>query len=333
MSLREYSTELTMNPRNIGKTSLKSGPLGLGCNKMLDPANAEMVSVANAAIDTGICQFDGADVYGDGLCEKFFAKILKPRRNEVTLVTKFGMVRQPGGGVVVDGSPAYARRACEASLARLDMECIDLYYLHRIDTQMPVEEQIGGMADLIKAGKVREIGICNASADVIRRAHKTHPLAAVQMEYSLLERGVEAEVLPVCKELGITFVAYGPLTYAFLSGEVKSHDDLPQDDMFRRRQSRFVEENISHNLKLLAALDEVRAQSGGTRAQLALAWCLHRPWDVLPIPGSTKLKHLKDNAAAADIKLTPAQVARLDAAFAPGMARGNAAGGATPARN
>lgn len=314
-----------MKSRTIGNTPLRSGPLGLGCNKMLDPANAEMVSVANAAIDMGICQFDGADVYGDGLCEKFFAKILKPRRSEVTLVTKFGMVRQPDGGVLVDGSPAYARAACEASLARLDMDCIDLYYLHRIDPKVPVEESIGGMADLVRAGKVREIGICNATADAIRRAHKTHPLASVQMEYSLLERGVEKEVLPACRELGITFVAYGPLTYAFLSGEVKTHGDLPQDDMFRRRQSRFVDENIAHNLKLLAALDEVRAESGGTRAQLALAWCLHRPWDVLPIPGSTKLKHLKENAAAADIRLTPAQVARLDAAFSPGAAKGSAA--------
>ncbi|MFM9969273.1 MAG: aldo/keto reductase [Burkholderiales bacterium] len=321
-----------MLSRKIGKTSLTSGPLGLGCNKMLDPTNAEMVSVANTAIDIGINQFDGANVYGDGLCEEFFAKILKPRRKEITLVTKFGMIRQPDGGVVVDGSPKHAREACEASLKRLEMECIDLYYLHRIDAKVPVEESIGGMADLIKAGKVKEIGICNTSADIIARAHKTHPLASVQMEYSLLERSVEKEVLPACKELGITFVAYGPLTYAFLSGEVQSHGDLPQDDMFRRRQSRFVEENISHNLKLLAALDEVRGECGGTRAQLALAWCLHRPWDVLPIPGSTKLKHLKDNAAAADIKLTAAQVAKLDAAFAPGIAKGSAAGGASPAR-
>lgn len=324
---------LAMKSRKIGNTPLTSGPLGLGCNKMLDPANAEMVSVANAAIDIGINQFDGADVYGEGLCEQFFAKILKPRRKEVTLVTKFGMIRQPDGGVVVDGSPAYARKACEASLARLDMECIDLYYLHRIDPKVPVEESIGGMADLIKAGKVKEIGICNTSADVIRRAHKTHPLASVQMEYSLLERSVEKEVLPACKELGITFVAYGPLTYAFLSGEVQKHGDLPQEDMFRRRQSRFVEENIAHNLKLLSALDEVRAESGGTRAQLALVWCLHRPWDVLPIPGSTKMKHLNDNAAAADIKLTPAQVAKLDTVFAPGAAKGSGAGGAIPAKS
>ncbi len=321
-----------MKSRMIGNTNLTSGPLGLGCNKMLDPANAEMVSVANTAIDIGINQFDGADVYGDGLCETFFGKVLKPRRKEITLITKFGMIRHPDGSVVVDGSPAYARKACEASLQRLDLECIDLYYLHRIDARVPVEESIGGMADLIKEGKVREIGICNTSADILRRAHKAHPLAAVQMEYSLLERGVEKEVLPACKELGITFVAYGPLTYAFLSGEVQSHGDLPQDDMFRRRQSRFVEENISHNLKLLSALDQVRAESGGTRAQLALAWCLHRPWDVIPIPGSTKLNHLKDNAGAADIKLTPAHVAKLDAAFAPGTAKGSGAGGASPAR-
>ena len=236
------------------------------------------------------------------------------------------------GTVSVDGSPAYARKACEASLKRLNMECIDLYYLHRMDPRISIEESIGGMADLVKAGKVKEIGICNSTAELIRRAHKTHTLAAVQMEYSLMERSVEREVLPACKELGITFVAYGPLTYAFLSGDVQNPGDLPANDMFRRRQSRFAEDSIRHNLGLLAALDEVRAESGGTRAQLALAWTLHRPWDVLPIPGSTKLQHLRDNAAAAELKLTAAQVAKLDAAFAPQAVMGSAAGGAAPAR-
>lgn len=317
-----------MLSRNIGKTSLTSGPLGIGCNKLLDPTDPGLVTTANTAIDLGINQFDGADVYGDGKCEHFFSKVLKPRRSEVTLVTKFGMIRQPDGGVVVDGSPAYARRACEASLKRLDMECIDLYYLHRIDPKIPVEESIGGMADLIKAGKVKQIGICNTDAATLRRAHAAHPLAAVQMEYSLMERSVEKEVLPACQALGITFVAYGPLTYAFLSGEVKTHADLPADDQFRRRQSRFTEDNIARNLALLAALDEVRPESGGTRAQIALAWCLHRPWDVLPIPGSRKVGHLKDNAAAVDIKLSPAQVSKLDAAFAPAAVHG----GAGPAR-
>ena len=321
-----------MKSRTIGTTSLQSGLLGLGCNKMLDPANSEMVAVANRAIDLGITQFDGADSYGGGLCEKFFAKVLKPRRHETTIVTKFASIRNPDGSMATNGSPAYAHKACEASLARLEMDCIDLYYLHRIDPKVPVEESIGAMADLVREGKVKQIGISNATADIIRRAHKTHPLAAVQMEYSLMERGVEAEILPVCKELGITFVAYGPLTYAFLAGEVQTHGDLPQEDMFRRRQSRFSEENILQNLKLLAALDAVRAESGGTRAQIALAWTLHRPWDVLPIPGSTKVRHLKENAAAANIKLTPAQVARLDAAFATGAAKGSAAGSAAPAR-
>jgi aryl-alcohol dehydrogenase-like predicted oxidoreductase len=316
-----------MISRKIGNTPLTSGPLGIGCNKLLDPTDPDLVTTANTAIDIGINQFDGADVYGDGKCEHFFSKVLKPRRSAVTLVSKFGMIRQPDGGVVVDGSPAYARRACEASLKRLDMECIDLYYLHRIDPKIPIEESIGGMAELIKAGKVRQIGICNTDAETIRRAHATHPLAAVQMEYSLMERSVEKEVLPACKALGITFVAYGPLTYAFLSGEVKTHADLPSDDQFRRRQSRFTEDNIARNLGLLAALDEVRAEAGGTRAQIALAWCLHRPWDVLPIPGSRKVHHLRDNAAAVDIKLSPAHVARLDAAFAPGAAHGNAGAG------
>jgi aryl-alcohol dehydrogenase-like predicted oxidoreductase len=313
-----------MKSRNIGKTSLKSGVLGLGCNRLLDPADAELVSVANAALDAGMNQFDGADAYGDGQCEVFFAKVLKPRRSEATIITKWSFVRQPDGTVKIDASPAYARKACEASLKRLEMDCIDLWYLHRTPADVPIEDSIGAMADLVKAGKVKEIGICNTNAETLRRAHKVHPLAAVQMEYSLMSRGVEKEVLPACKELGITFVAYGPLTYAFLSGDVNKHEDLPQGDMFRRRQSRFTDENLAHNVAMLAALDEVVKETGATRSQVAIAWCLHRPWDVLPIPGSSKLVHLRENLAAADVKLSAAQVAKLDAAFAPGKVKGDA---------
>jgi aryl-alcohol dehydrogenase-like predicted oxidoreductase len=291
---------------------------------MLDPANAELVSVANAALDAGMNQFDGADAYGDGQCEVFFGKVLKPRRSESIIVTKFGFIRQPDGTVKIDASPAYARKACETSLKRLDMECIDLWYLHRTPDDVPIEDSIGAMADLVKAGKVKAIGICTTSAETIRRAHKVHPLAAVQMEYSLMSRGVEKEVLPACKELGITFVAYGPLTYAFLSGEVHKHEDLPQGDMFRRRQSRFTDDNLKHNLGRLAALDEVVKETGTTRSQVAIAWCLHRPWDVLPIPGSSRLVHLRENLGAADVKLSAGQVAKLDAAFDPARVKGDA---------
>jgi aryl-alcohol dehydrogenase-like predicted oxidoreductase len=177
----------------------------------------------------------------------------------------------------------------------------------------------------VKAGKVKAIGLCNTTADLIRRAHKVHPIAAVQMEYSLMERGVEKEVLPACKDLGITFVAYGPLTYAFLAGEVKKPDDLPQGDMFRRRQSRFTEENLDHNVKMLDALDTVATEVGATPAQIALAWCVHRPYDVIPIPGSSRPKHLSENSEAADLHLTADQLKLLDDAFAVGAAKGDGA--------
>ena len=312
-----------MKKRTIGKSNLSSGVLGLGCNRMLDAEDAELVAVANRAIDLGMNQFDGADAYGDGKCEVFFSKVLKPRRREVAVVTKFGFVRRPDGTVNVNAKPEYARQACEASLKRLDMECIDLWYLHRTPTDVPIEDTIGAMAELVTAGKVKAIGICNTNAELIRRAHKVHPLAAVQMEYSLMERGVEKDVLPACQALGITFVAFGPLTYAFLAGEVKQHKDLPQWDMFRLRQSRFKDENLAHNVGLLDAVDAVAKDTGATRAQVSIAWCLHRPWDVLPIPGSSKVAHLLENASAADLKLTPQHVKSLDEAFAPGRAKGD----------
>ena len=275
------------------------------------------------AIDLGMNQFDGADAYGDGKCEVFFNRILKPRRSEVTVVSKFGIVRRPDGTAGVNARPEYVRSACDASLKRLGMDCIDLWYLHRMPADVSIEESVGAMAELVKAGKVKSIGLCNTTAELIRRAHQVHPLAAVQMEDSLMERGVESDVLPTCEELGITFVAFGPLTYAFLAGEVKKFEDLPQGDMFRRRQSRFKDENLAHNLTMLQAITAVANEAGGTPAQVAIAWCLHRPWDVLPIPGSSKVHHLKENAAAADLKLTADQVKRLDAAFAPGKAKGD----------
>lgn len=313
-----------MKSRKIGKTELLSGLFGLGCNKMLDPNNADMVAVAHEAIDIGMNQFDGADVYGEGKCEIFLGTILKSRRDEATIVSKFGMIRTPQGAVV-NVKPDYVKQACDASLGRLQMDHIDLYYQHRMDLNVPIEDTVGAMAGLVKAGKVKEIGLCNTTSDLIRRAHKVHPIAAVQMEYSLMERGVEKDVLPTCKELGITFVAYGPLTYAFLAGEVKKHDDLPQNDAFRRRQSRFTDENLDHNVKMLAALNQVATEVGATPAQIALAWCLHRPFDVLPIPGSSKPKHLEENAEAADVHLTELQVKLLDSSFSVGAAKGDGA--------
>ena len=310
-----------MRQRAIGRTALKSGALGLGCNRLLDHDNADQVTVAHKAIDLGMNQFDGADIYGAGKCETFLGRVLKDRRDDAVIVSKFGMVAGPQG-MSTDVTPGYVKQACDASLKRLGMETIDLYYQHRMDPKVPIEDTVGAMAELVKAGKVKAIGLCNTTADLIRRAHKVHPLAAVQMEYSLMERSVEADVLPTCKELGITFVAYGPLTYAFLSGEVKSRADVDQSDGFRLRQSRFSDEAIAQNLKLVGVLQDVAKEVGATPSQIALAWCLHRPYDVLPIPGSSRPKHLHENAEAANVALTQDQVRRLDAAFAPGAATG-----------
>jgi aryl-alcohol dehydrogenase-like predicted oxidoreductase len=311
-----------MDRRTIGKTDLTSGSFGLGCNRMIDAENGDMIAVAHRAIDIGMNQFDGADVYGFGKCEDFLGKVLKQRRDEATIVSKFGMVRTPEGQASVNVRPDYVRSACDASLKRLNMDHIDLYYQHRMDLSVPIEETVGAMAGLVKAGKVRALGLCNTTPELIKRAHKIHPIAAVQMEYSLMERGVEKGVLPTCQKLGITFVAYGPLTYAFLAGEVKTRADLPANDQFRGRMTRFTDENLSHNVKMLTTINAIADEVDATPAQVALAWCLHRPWDVLPIPGSSKPKHLRENARAASIKLSPAQVKLLDKTFAPSAVKG-----------
>lgn len=321
-----------MKERFIGRSRLRCGALGLGCNRLLDPTDPELVKVAQTALDLGMNLFDGADMYGDGRCELFLGKILRERRGEAVIVSKFGMVRaESGAGYRIDTTPAYVGRACEASLSRLGMDHIDLYYQHQMSPDVPIEDTVGAMADLVRQGKVREIGLCNTTPELIRRAHKTHPIAAVQMEYSLMDRGVEDEILPLCDELGISFVAYGPLTYAFLSGAVKTRSDLPAEDGFRMRQSRFSDENLAHNYRLLQALEDVARELNARPAQVALAWCLHRPHQVLPIPGSSKLAHLKENSAAADIALTEAQVARLDSTFAHGAVKGAGAFASHPA--
>ena len=311
-----------MKQRVISKTSLKSGQIGLGCNRLTDPGNPEQVAVANAAIDLGVLHFDGADSYGNGKCETFFGKVLKPRRKEMTLISKFGVVRKPDGSMGENARPEYAALACEASLKRMETDSIDLYYLHRMPKDTPIEDTIGAMADLIKAGKVKEIGLSNCNVDRVRRAHKVHPIAAVQMEYSLMERKHEKDLLPLCQELGITFVAFGPMAFSFLTGTIRKPEDVGTDGA-RARQSRFARENIGHNIGLLSVLDRIAAELRVTPAQLALAWTLHRPWDILPIPGSTKVANLKANIAACDVQLSPAQVKLLDDAFAAGKVLGD----------
>jgi aryl-alcohol dehydrogenase-like predicted oxidoreductase len=311
-----------MKQRAIGKTSLKSGQIGLGCNRLTDPGNPDQVAVANAAIDRGVVHFDGADSYGNGKTEIFFGKVLKPRRKEITLITKFGVVRNPDGSMGANARPEYAKVACDASLKRLETDVIDLYYLHRMPKDVQIEDTIGAMADLVKAGKAKEIGLSNCTVDHVRRAHKVHPVAAVQMEYSLMERKHEKDLLPVCQELGITFVAFGPMAFSFLAGAIRRPEDVGTDGA-RARQSRFSSENVTHNIGLLGTVDEIAAELGATASQVALAWTLHRPWDILPIPGSTKLANLASNIAACDLKLTPAHVTRLDEVFSPGRAKGD----------
>ena len=315
-----------MKTRMIGASGLASSAIGLGCNRLFDPNNPAMVEAVLGALELGINHFDSADVYGQGQSESFLGTVLKGRRDKAIIVSKFGITGPTGA----NGHPQYMKQVFDASLKRLATDSIDLYYFHRLDPGVPIEETAGAMAELVKAGKVRAIGLSNTNAESIRRAHKVHPLAAVQMEYSLMERSAEKDVLPLCKELGITFVAYGPLTYAFLAGRIKKHEDLPPGDRFRRNQSRFTDDNIRHNVGMLEALDEVSAQMGATRAKIALAWCLQRPWDVLPIPGSTRIEHVRENVAAAELELTKEQVARLDEAFAIDRPRGNAA--SAPAR-
>lgn len=315
-----------MKQRVIGRSRLHCGVLGLGCNRLLDPDDGEMVRVAHAAIDLGMNLFDGADMYGDGRCEMFLGRVLRGRRNGAVVASKFGMVRAANGaGYRIDVSPAYVRRACEMTLGRLGMDHVDLYYQHQMSADVPIEESVGAMADLVSEGKVREIGLCNTSPELIRRAHAVCPIAVVQMEYSLMNRSVEDEILPLCDELGIAFVAYGPLTYAFLSGSVRTREDLPAEDGFRMRQSRFAAENLVHNYGLLRALDRVAGEVRARPAQVALAWCMHRPYEVLPIPGSSKLTHLMENAAAAEIALSELHVAQLDAAFSRGAVKGQGA--------
>lgn len=314
----------------LGLSGFSVSCIGLGANSLLDPNEPEWVATVNEALDRGLDFIDSADIYGLGQSESFFGTVLEGQRNRAFIATKFGMVRGSDGTMSVRGEPSYVAQACEASLERLGTEVIDLYYYHQVSKEVPIEDTVGAMAELVTAGKVRSIGICNATADQIRRAHAVHPLAALQTEYSLFTREPEVDVLPVCRELGIAFVAYGPLGYAFLSGGVKRLDDIPENDRWRRSNQRFQPDNIDFNLSLLNQLTAFGQEVGATPGQLSLAWLLAKGEDVIPIPGSRKTAHLLENLGAADISLTPEQVARIDAAFPPGIAHGSARGGHSP---
>ena len=306
--------------RRLGAAGPEVSALGLGCMGMSDfygPADdAQSLAVLQHALDIGINFLDTADMYGIGANERLLSRVLLARREEVVLATKFGHVRSPDGAVTrIDGSPAYVRRACEASLDRLGVDHIDLYYQHRVDKTVPIEETVGAMADLVKAGKVRHLGLSEASAATIRRAHAVHPIAAVQTEYSMWSRDVEAEILPTCRQLGIALVPYSPLGRGFLTGAIRSADQLAADDR-RRIHPRFQGENLDHNLALADALKALADEWSYTPAQLALAWLLDQGNDIVPIPGTRSIARLDENALAARIHLDDGRRERIAALLA-----------------
>ena len=316
-----------METRILGTQGLEVSALGLGCMGMSEfygrADEGEAIATIRRALELGVTFLDTADMYGWGANERLVGKAIEGRREDVVLATKFGNVRGPNGEFLgIDCSPGYVRSACEASLERLGVETIDLYYQHRVDLQTPIEETVGAMAELVKEGKVRQLGLSEAAPETIRRAHAVHPITALQSEYSLWTRDPEAEVLPTVRELGIGFVAYSPLGRGFLSGRIRSTDDLDERD-FRRRGPRFQEENLRRNLELVAVVEELAAAKGATPSQVALAWVLTRGDDIVPIPGTKRVGYLEENAAAAGLELTADELAQLERAFPVGVAAGD----------
>ena len=316
-------TSLTL--RDLGP--LPVSPLGLGCMGMSEfygPGDEqESIATIGRALDLGVTLLDTADMYGPFTNEQLVGRAIAGRRDEVVLATKFGNERRPDGSWVrINGTPDYVRAACDASLQRLGVDVIDLYYQHRVDRTVPIEETVGAMAELVEAGKVRALGLSEASAATVRRAHAVHPIAALQTEYSLWERTPEDDLLPATRELGIGFVPYSPLGRGFLTGQFRTPEDIPEDD-FRRHNPRFQGENFARNLQLVDRVKEIADGKDCTPGQLALAWLLHQGEDVVPIPGTKKRSRLEENVGALDVVLTADDLARLDELTPVGVAAGD----------
>jgi aryl-alcohol dehydrogenase-like predicted oxidoreductase len=315
-----------MQFRRLGKSSLVVSAMGLGCMGMSQsygPADEqESLATINLAIDRGITLLDTADMYGGGTNEELLAKVLAKRRNEVVLATKFGNMRNPDGRFLgVNGKPEYVQQACEASLQRLKISTIDLYYLHRVDSSVPIEDTVGAMARLIEQGKVRYLGLSEAGAKTIRRAYATYPITALQSEYSIWTRDPEGDILNACRELGIGLVPYSPLGRGILTGKVKSTEGLGEKD-FRRISPRFQGENFQKNVQLVERIERIAAEKNCTPAQLALAWVLAQGQDVVPIPGTKRRAYLEQNLKALDVTLAASDVKRIEEAAPRGAAAG-----------
>jgi aryl-alcohol dehydrogenase-like predicted oxidoreductase len=314
-----------MQYRALGRSSVKVSAIGLGCMSMSGiygaADDAASIGVIQRAIEQGVTFLDSSDMYGWGHNEELLGRAIRGRRDRVVLATKFGQVRQAGGASLVDGRPEYVPQACEASLKRLGVDSIDLYYQHRVDPAVPIEDTVGAMKRLVEQGKVRLLGLCEAAPGTIRRAHRVHPLSAVQSEYSLLYRHEAESILPTCRELGIAFVAYSPLGRSLLTGQVQKPEDIPDGDR-RRDHPRFQRDNFARNLDLVHRIETIAAEKNCTPAQLALGWLLGQGSDIVPIPGTKRTDRLDENVGALEVRFDERDLERISAAIPPGAAAG-----------